>query len=333
MDTEGNLQIQQKIREGKSPNKKNAYYPHAWWESYKGSVKGKLGGMVIGAIVGLAVGGIVAGALSIAGVAAAATGVTLAAFAAAGMMYGAHEFSDIGKVVGSGAAQSEQLEERLKTIVKAESATIKEKINELEASIDGKHKPNFARDAAQNKEDIAEAIDQETNYRKTHYAKLKSEPINTFAFWKVALIGLAVGAAAGALLAMGPGGGAAAIIFEHIGLHLGESAIMATSIAAFGAMGASFGLNRDFFRKVFDKTDLWFDGIIHSKYHAQVRESQVKAGKEVIEEINEHSAVATAVIPDNSLDYPKSETHFRDKVLPAAQRALLSFDHTRATPQ
>jgi hypothetical protein len=59
---------------------------------------------------------------------------------------------------------------------------------------------------------------------------------------------------------------------------LGGAGIMALSVTAFGALGASFGISRDFFRKVFDKTDLWFKGITHAQSYEKVKEDQLAAG-------------------------------------------------------
>jgi len=331
MDTEKHVEIEKKVREGLSLSDEGPYYHHAWWESYKGGVKGKLGGAIIGTLVGAAIGAIVATTLIIAAIPAPLALVTLGVFTGTGLVKGLTEFSEVGKIVGAGAAQSRMLESRIRTMMDGKVAEIKQEIGGLKSLVSGA--------PIESKEEIAaikSAADKdETNYRKSHYAKIEPDRINSFAFWKVALIGLAVGAIAGLLLAMGPGGGVAALLFEHMGLHLGANAVMAASIATMGALGASFGINRDLFRRIFDKTDLLFKGVTNRMSHAKVREHQIEAGEEILTKVNgKESEIATTVFPENNgLDYPKSETHFRDKVLPAAQRALLSFDHTRATPQ
>jgi hypothetical protein len=337
MDTEKHLEIEKKIREGKSPNDEGPYYHHAWWESYKGGVKGKLGGAIIGTLVGAVVGGIVAATLAVAAIPGPLLAITLAAFTGVGMIKGYQEFGEVGKIVGSNAAQSRLLESRLRTMMDGKVAEIKEEIGELKSLVTGT--PNAEKNALAKDKAMAEY--DEVNYRKSHYAKLNPPQMNSFAFWKVALIGLAIGAAAGAILAIGGTGGAAGIILGHIlggeaAVHaLGATGVFAASVATMGALGASFGINRDLFRRVFDKTDLLFKGITNKTSISKLEQDQINAGLAVQQKLmSKDNEIATAVMPEYSgVQYPKSETHFRDKVLPAAQRALLSFDHTRATPQ
>jgi hypothetical protein len=337
MDTEKHLEIQQKIVHGESPNDEGPYYHHAWWESYKGGVKGKLGGLVIGGFIGGIAGLIAGAALALTPLGLAALPLTALAFAGGGMMYGMHEFGDIGKVTGAVSAAQRQAEVRMKTFEEGKFAELQHDINEVKSLVKGQP-VNDAESAA-----IRKALRNydESDYRKTHYAKLNPPKMNTFAFWKVALMGLAVGALAGALLASGGAGSIIAPLLEHALGHaafesLGAGGIMTLSVAAFGAMGASFGISRDIFRKIFDKTDLWFKGIIHPREHALVREHQIAAGEKIT---NGHSKkeveVTTAVLPENygNIDYPTSNTFHRDRLAAAADKALLSFDHTRATPQ
>lgn len=333
MDTEKYIEIQKKLDTGKSPSDEGPYYHHAWWESYKGGVKGKFGGVIIGASVGGAIGALVAGAAAIVGTGGLALPI-IGSFAAAGLLYGAHEFSEVGKVTGAASAVQQQAELRMKAFEEGKFAEIKQEICALEEKITGKpvdgKKTQAIRDALKDYDDL--------DYRKTHYAKLRPVKMNTFAFWKVSLVGLVIGALAGIILGQT---GVAAELFSHIGGAAGEAitstlAGHATAISAlvFGAMGASFGLNRDFFRRVFDKTDLWFKGLIHPRHHEKVRVQQEETGKDIEEAHNGKSdTVATAVMPEGYIDYPASSTYHRDKVLAAAEKALLSFDHTRATPQ
>lgn len=334
MDTEKHLEIEKKITTGQNPNDEGPYYHHAWWESYKGSVKGKLGGIVIGGLIGSIIGAAVVGALALVGVAGPTLGLALAAFGAAGTMYGFKEFGEIGKGVGNTASQFRLFESRTRTMVDGKVAEIKEELGEIKSLLTGKDDP-YKEELARLKKMAAE---DEGTYRKAHYAKLTPAKINSLAFWKVALIGLAVGATVGALLAIGGPASAAAVILEHIGIAhgLGATGLMVASVATMGALGATFGINRDFFRKVFDRTDLWFKGMLSDKSHAIIRKAQAEAGQKVQDQLNSTYSdnIATTILPDSTnMDYPKSETHFRDKVLPAAQRALLNFDHTRATPQ
>ncbi len=333
MDTEKHLELEKKIREGKNLNDEGPYYHHAWWESYKGSIKGKLLGAVLGAAVGAIIGGIVIAAATfvtpLAGLAATgAAAATLGAFSVAGLMYGMKEFSEIGKGVGNTSSQFRLLESRTRTMVDGKVAEIKEELGEIKSLLTGQPDPN----KAENRQAQQMAEEDETSYRKTHYAKLTPPKINSFAFWKVALVGLVVGAAAGALI----GATGLAAYALPAGIKLGTDAMIIGSALIFGAVGASFGINRDYARKIADRTDLLFKGVIGSKSHDYIKECQQSEGKAIEEKLSEkQDAIATAVVPEYMADkdMPVSQTQWRDKVLPAAQRALLSFDHTRATPQ
>lgn len=333
MDTEKYLELEKKIEKGLSPNDEGPFYHHSWWESYKGSIKGKLGGALIGAIMGVVIGGAIAGVLAITTtLAAPVIGAAFAALASAGVIYGMHEFSEIGKVVGAQAAGLEQADAR----EAIRFAVLEKKLDALTDMVKGN--TNTAKSSAieqKHSEKIAEseriAKELET-YRTTHYAQLEPDRKNRFIFSKVAVMGLVIGAAVGAILAFG---GASAKIFETIGIKgLSGAATHLASIITFGMFGASFGINRDIFRKTFDQTDLMFKGIIFNK---QVKQKQIEAGQAVEKEIkNEEKnelekAIATQDF-QGAINYPESNTYHRDRVLAAAEKALLSFDHTRATP-
>ncbi|MDX2113182.1 MAG: hypothetical protein SFW63_05575 [Alphaproteobacteria bacterium] len=343
MDTEKHLELEKKIKNGESPNDEGPYYHVGWWESYKGGVKGKLGGAIIGGLVGTIVGAVLIGALAVASV--PLTGVVpylaVALFTGIGVTKGYQEFSEVGHIVGSGAAQTRLLEARLRTMMDGKVAEMKEEIGEVKEMISGQPNQNKAK----LREIQAAANEDENQYRKSHYAKLKPVKFNSLAFWKVALIGLAVGAAIGLALSIGGAAGPAGLMLGHVlgeaAIHsIGYTGITLASTTTLGALGATYGLNRDFFRKIFDKTDLLFKGLIGTRAHQLVKEDQIEAGKTVEEKLNNKEnckteAIATSVVPDYMAEKnsPVSQTHWRDKVLPAAQRTLLSFDHTRATPQ
>lgn len=338
MDTEKYLILEKKIEQGLSPNDEGPFYHHSWWESYKGSIKGKLGGAVIGAVMGAIIGGAVATALVFTAVAPATIGLAFAAITGAGIIYGVHEFSEIGKIVGSQAAGLEQADAR----EAIRFAALEKKIDDLAETVKGggkgvKSAPSETVAAAEKPDDEDITKELET-YRTTHYAQLKPDKTNRYMFGKVLLIGLLAGAVAGALLAIGGDASAAAHIFEAIGIeglkHASTATIMAASTITFGMFGASFGLNRDLFRRVFDKTDLWTKGIF---YHKKVKEEQIAAGLEIQDDINGKDDIKKepASKPQETysgMTYPESETYYQDKVLAAAEKALLSFDHTRATP-
>ncbi len=336
MDTEKYKELQHQIDQGLSPNDEGPYYHHSWWESYKGSVKGKFGGLAIGALVGGIMGSLIATIVTLtagpAALGAAGMAGLIGAFAAGGAVFGVHEFSEIGKVTGAVAASQEEAEIRMKLYEEGKFSEIKQDIAELKAIVKGDAK---AANIAAQKSEAWRNIKEE-KYRTTHYAQLTPDEKNRFAFWKIAAIGLVVGLAAGALFAAtGLATHLLGDMLAHGGLLEGVGAY-AASMAAFGALGASFGLNRDLFRRIFDKTDLWFKGI---GSHKAIKEQQIAEGEKIEKEHKngvEEPQVATTVIPESqagTIDYPKSNTYHRDKVLAAAEKALLSFDHTRATPQ
>jgi hypothetical protein len=343
MDTEKYLELQKKMDQGLSPNDEGPYYHHAWWESYKGSVKGKFGGLVIGAAIGGVIGAVIAGIAALS-MGAAAIGLPLAAglvggFASAGALFGVKEFGDIGKVTGAVAASQEEAEVRMKLYEEGKFNELKQDIAELKAIIKGDNKSAEA--AATQSAGFNEASRQmqEKPYRTTHYAQLEPDRKNRFAFWKVSFVGLIAGIAAGALFAYT---GAA----EHIlGKLVAEGGVLhglgiaTASMGTFGALGASFGLNRDLFRRIFDKTDMWFKGVTSREATKAVEDQQKAAGQAIEEELengkngNGHDKQAK-VLPsyESMIDYPESSTYHRDRVLAAAEKALLTFDHTRATP-
>ena len=326
MDTEKLLELEHKIEQGESLSDEGPYYHHAKWESYKGASKGELGGTVVGIAIGAAM-GIAAGAAValMAGSITAAVPVVLA-FTGGGLIYGVHKFTNIGAVTGAVSSVAHQGEARMRAFEEGKFSEIKHEINELKALVKGEPAPSKApllKEQAALKEDL-------DNYRKTHYAKLDTPVKNRYVFWKIALMGLVVGAAAGALLAAASASGALAGV---IGGHAIE---FAPAMLAFGALGASLGINRDVFRKIFDKTDLWFKGIFGGKQHGIVEAKQIEAGESIRKSTESEKApeIATLTTPyEGPLNYPTSNTYHRDKLAAAAEKALLSLDHTRATPQ
>src|SRR5262245_11785626 len=103
MDTEKLLDIEHKIETGKSLSDEGPYYHHTWWEAYKGASKGELGGTVAGIVVGAAMGALIALPSMIAGSWLIAGGI-LSAFAAGGLLYGIHKFTEVGAVSGAVAS-------------------------------------------------------------------------------------------------------------------------------------------------------------------------------------------------------------------------------------
>lgn len=304
LDSEKYAELQKKLASGQSPNDEGPYYHHSWWESYKGGIKGKLGGVVIGALVGAVMG---AGVAVIIGMSASLLPIA-GAFAAAGIAYGAHEFGDIGKITGAVAASQKQAEVRMKSFEDGKFSELKHDIDELKSIVTGTPVPPKP------------IMQSDESYRTTHYAKLDNPQSRKLVFWKIALIGLAVGMAAGAILASG---GLAAHMLNGLGIALSGAGVMTASVAAFGALGASFGINRDIFRRVFDTTDLWVKGLLT---HDRMEEQQIATG-----EMLSHSQTKQPIAPENYIQYPTSPTYHRDRAI--ASKVLREFDHTRATPQ
>ena len=347
MDTEKYQKLKKQMDQGLSPNDEGPYYHHAWWEAYKGSVKGKLGGLVIGTVVGSIVGAVVAGGVVlVAGAGAiglAGSAAVVGAFAAGGALFGTHEFSSIGKITGAVSAAQDESEIRMKLYEEGKFNELKHDINEIRELVKGNHKEAeaIAKQAEKDESRKAEETKVAETYRTTHYAQLEPDKKNRFIFSKITLIGLVIGAAAGALFAAT--GSADALLHGLTGSHgaLGTIGTFAASMASFGALGASFGINRDLFRRIFDKTDLMTKGIISNDL---VKEQQVESGQRLSKG---HGKEDDTIVTRNDakddkndkkqaayegIAYPESDTYYQDKVLAAAEKALLSFDHTRATP-
>lgn len=346
MDTEEDIEIKEAARAGKVQTDEGPYYHEPWWEAYKGSVKGKLGGLIIGAVVGGLIGTAAAFILPAIGAIGFASGYgvlsVIGAASALGMAYGLHEFSDIGKIVGSNAATAEKQEKRMKEFEAGKFSELKKEIRDLKAMLTGKKDAAESRMPQSADADIPEHSKKYHNDRETHLLDYRTQHCDDehcpptggkWVFWKVAVIGLVVGAGAGALLAWGGGAAALLHLLGH-GVIVNEGAgLFAATMGVGGLIGASFGINRDMFRQVFDKTDLWFRGIIKN---GRARGKQMTAYVAAKEKSPEIARVATVTAPleyEGHIDYPTSSTYHRDKVLAAAEKALLSFDHTRATPQ
>lgn len=334
MDTEEHIEIKESISKGHPVTDEGPYYHDSWWDSYKGSVKGKLGGAAIGTMVGGAVGAVAAAALVGTGLLAVSPLLLIGGFATGGLIYGAEEFSMVGKVTGAVANAQENAEKRQSV----KFGEIKKGLAELQHSITGKPiDPKLLQDP-----DVAAAESAKVDdYRTTHFEESGDHPDKGMpVFWKVALIGLLVGAAAGALFAFS---GGAAMITEAVGEALGAAAgsastpaLYATSMATFGLFGASFGINRDYFRQVFDKTDLLFRGIVPGQEGGKTIETPIVARSSAAQPpITDHALQEppiSTIIYDTMDDYPRSDTYHRDRVLASARQALLSMDHTKSVP-
>jgi len=307
MDTEEDIEIKQAKHDGRPETDEGPYYHESWWESYKGSVKGKLGGSIIGAALGAAIGATAAIILVFTAPTIAVLPI-IAGFAGAGMLYGAHEFSEIGKIVGSDAATAEKLEHRIKNFENSKFAELKQEIRELKNGLLGK------------KSAPETAAKPEESYRTEHCDDHCPPNQRKWVFWNIAAIGAIIGIAAGSLLALS---GLDEMLLHHLGsagAALHPIAHTAT-IMATGLFGASFGVNRDMFRQLFDRTDLLFKGIL------------VKSPAKAIEkEVETPAPAVTTIVYDGTSECSKSDTYHRDYVMAQAKKALLGMDHTKARP-
>lgn len=317
MDTEEHIEIEKAKIEGHSQSDEGPYYHHSWWESYKGGVKGKIGGLFIGALIGFVAGAAAAAAVTLLpGVGLAGAGVTsmiIGGFTAGGMLYGAHDFDAIGKMTGAIAASQETAEYRMKSFEKGKFQEIKQEIGELKAMITGQPLPPKQ-----------EAPPPEP-YRTSHFNKT-AKP-SKYIFWNIALTGLAIGMVVGTLLQFG---GLTAAVMHELGsaAKLTPASEYAFSMIAMGAIGASFGVNRDIFRQVFDKTDLILKGLIKDMFGAKSTSVAMEKAQD-IEKNKENQQIAT-VIYERQVEPPASDTYHRDRALASAKKALLSMDHTNS---
>jgi len=317
MDSEEHKEVQHAIRHGHPETDEGPYYHEAWWEAYKGGVKGLLGGLLIGAGVGVVIGLPVAGALAaleIGGLTTAAIPGIVAAFSAGGMMVGAHEFMTVGIVAGSDAASHDASEKRGRADLARAVGEIKAELAEIKALVKGQ--PEEA--AVVEKEIARLSIPPEDGPNRTTHCDDHCPPSERkLVFWNVATIGAMVGAAAGALLV---GGGLAGHILDFLGSSAAEhftaqsaGAYAAAAITG-GAAGASFGINRDIFRQVFDTTDHWFRGILINGQHDPKPEIQ----QTIQHQINAPQPTALQ----------SESTYFRDKL--KASSILAEMGHTNS---
>ncbi len=332
MDSEKYNEVQELIKKGRSPNDEGPFYHHTFWESYKGSIKGKLGGVVIGGLIGALVGTAVFLLLPELGLAASALSATgiIGGMAAAGVMYAAHEFGEIGRITGAISASEKDAEKRMQEFEKSKFEEIKQDINELKSIVKGEAPAEAVKTSSTPSPQIDDDDDIEeklSNYRVAHHdPSIKKPAGNSLVFWNVALVGLAVGAGIGLLMHAVAGAGIAS------GIGLGSLLGTAESAAVtMGLVGASFGINRDIFRKIFDKTDLLFKGMVAMKTPRQPKQEQNLMISASAERPLEKMPVKTLVYTDSNIEYPISETHHRDKVLANARQALAAMDHTTAS--
>lgn len=328
MDSEEFKEVREARAKGLPETDEGPYYHKTWWEGYKGGVKGLLGGLLLGTCVGSVIGAGAGGLMLSLGLleSAATIPAIIAAFAAGGMLLGAEEFSTVGIVTGANAAAHEEAEIRSKKELGRAVGALKAELAEIKALVQGKPEP----EAKKAKDEVKAAIaPEETFTRTTHADHNHSEGFKPI-FWKVAAIGAVIGGLAGALLAYGQ---VPAHLLDLVGHQAAESltanftqALVATTTV--GAMaGASFGINRDIFRRAFDLTDHWFRGILIPGKEDRTPRLEQEIGVEKSAGRNSGEKLFEP-FSDSPARADRSDTHFRDK-LAAAQKALAEMDQSQ----
>jgi hypothetical protein len=346
MDTEEEEHLESLVQKGRSVNDEGPFYHHTFWESYKGAVKGKLGGLFIGGAIGCAVGVVAFGLLSVfVPELVIGAGVLIGGITAAGALYGMHEFGDVGRVTGAVAAGLKVEERRMHDFELGKFCEMKKDLNEIKtmvAQVAGNNittdattqlntAPTNAAPAPVDMPTLAETQAKLADYRTSHFNDTPLKKDGGMVFWKVTLVGLLAGAAIGLLLATD---GATAGVLAEMGLGALKNHYLASALT-FGTIGASFGISRDLFRKVFDITDLLFKGFTgdvgKQKQLQPQQEICLNSNIERPQTIQKPQPVSTLVSYDSGLEYPTSDTFHRDQLAARAAQTLAALDHGVAT--
>jgi len=188
-------------------------------------------------------------------------------------------------------------------------------------------------------------IFDESDFRSTHQTSDDPSDDHKLFYPNVGMIGALVGAAV-ATVAVMAGVGEHFAIADALGPNAAalSSYIPAATIATGTALGASFGVSRDIFRKIFDVTDCWFMGVTDGKCtNAQIAQAK---GKEFEPLAPPHAAdpayahAPTALHAHNTpspeitnvfIAEPQKTTYLQDKPSPeVAKMAILGMDHTNS---
>lgn len=225
------------------PHRFNPYFHLPFWTAYKSGNTGFVTGLFVGGGVGVLTGIGVALALTAFGTAltAAAAGALVVGCAIAGMAVGAHKFGDAGNAAGAAAGVATIQEKRLlKGIALMLSRALGRKVD------------------APASEELDDDVPIPTHLSDSpHFLSTSSFDMKPF-YPKVGIPGLLIGAGVGAAAAFAApfalplleSVGVAHFIVTGVG-HLSYAGAM----TAFGLFGASFGVNRNYFRKVADWVD------------------------------------------------------------------------------
>ncbi len=344
MDSEEASEIRELRSQGKPETTEGPYYHKAWWEAYKGGVKGTLGGIIIGGTVGAMIGGATLTLLAIGGFEiGGAIALTLAASAAFGMYKGATKFENVGVAAGAVAATQEISEVRMKEYVREQFRQVKNEIRALKGRLTNTNAELLPVDNS--------PVLKPEDFRTNHCDEHCNTKTRSYIYPTVMAIGAVVGAVAGAVF--GVSGMGAEVLGEVLG-HVGiaEASVPLALTVTGAAIGASFGISRDWFRAVFDVTDCWFMGVVSkseperapSKAHTRTYNPIVPASHHERAALpeqhsNEWAAPTQRVLMSPSPDVTLTEspilsaTQHRDKLASAAKQALLGMDHTTAMRQ
>jgi hypothetical protein len=304
------------------------FYNRVFWASYKGLSRGLLGGLLLGAGLGAVVGGVVVGGLALAGLAASATvaSVLVGATTLLGMKYYKDVFSIVGANTGAISAAMEINEER--------SDVINQKLDKLlelevrRARLDPKELENLQKDATL------------VRHRGLQYFEDKFDSTPAV-FWKLAGVGALVGAIFGGVILWGGGHNFLVDAVQHLFspealAQTGMSTEALTSVLGGGLVaasslgGASFGINRHYFRQHFNVTNALYEGDLKyvGKQRAQEKQNIVEICEqpgrgvgscELLEHPVQERVMADA--PGTRVAQARSEGALRTSVM-AAQTAL-----------
>lgn len=249
------------------------FYNRVFWASYKGLSRGLLGGLLLGAALGAAVGGLVAGglALAVGGVTATVASVVVGGAAMIGMKYYKDVFSLVGANTGAIAAAMEINEERNQVVNQK-----LDKLLELEvrrARLDPQELEDLHKDA------------RLARHRGLQYFEDKLQS-GSPVFWGLAAVGAAVGAVFGGIL-LWAGYDVFTDMLKHAGLasetaSLGATAMGGALVSATALGGATFGINRHYFRQHFNVTNALYEGDL--RYVGKAREQEKQSAIEACEQ-------------------------------------------------
>ena len=363
MDREEQNEIAYHRAHGLPETTRGPYYHKVFWEGYKGAVKGLLGGIMVGGMLGAMAGGVVVGTLSLATIATGGLSTpVIGGIMATTTLYGMHKFADkfepVGAMTGSISAGLQIAEERDEIRERVREATMINEVRELKGAIAGKI-PLEAMHVNAVRKDTSPIFD-ESDFKATHQTDDDPSDDHKLVYWNVAAIGAAVGAAVAAIA--GFAAVEMGVLHEILGPVAAKSASIVTNthiaiVTAGAALGASYGVSRDLFRKIFDVTDCWFMGVASGNCDnqdiaqakgqdyqplPQSKQADHQAGKQAfLGAISDQALLNTTppqnpdaptpLVRDTVIIEPQQSRYFRDKLdAQTAKKALLSMDHENA---